>query len=175
MRRGLSIVLAGLLASLAIACVNIQVETLSPEGISYPRVPTDSVRVFYPPALTASLNEFRGGEPALLTTLGEYTRIARLNGDGDDSNLGDKDVDDVIRELRKKAGELGANAIYIEFATAKVVRKTCSPDNDGGDTLLGAAIAGVADAINDATCDPRAGRTAEARALAIRSESFFLP
>ena len=91
------------LASLASGCVNVQVETLSPAGISYSPVPTDTVRVFYRPDPTDSVPLFPGGQAAQLTSLGEYGRIARLRGDGDGMNLGDKDVDDVIRQLQKKA------------------------------------------------------------------------
>ena len=176
MRKAILVVLAGLLASTAIGCVNIEVETLSPAGISYAPVPADSVRVFYPPSLTESFGEVRGGEPALLTALGTYDRIARLRGDGDGYHSGDKDVDDIIQEFRKKAGDLGANAIYVESAIARVVEETCSSNDNDADNIFTAVLGAIDDLVDLVDpCERRRGRMARARALAIRSESFFIP
>jgi hypothetical protein len=68
--------------------------------VKYEPVSPDSVRVF----LTAD------------DVPGEYQRVAQIDAyqEGDCSGWGCPDRDDMIAELRKKAGEVGCNGIVLD-------------------------------------------------------------
>ncbi len=81
------------------ACVKTDVVILDPT-VKYEPVSPDSVRVF----LTAD------------DVPGEYQRVAQIDAyqEGDCSGWGCPDRDDMIAELRKKAGEVGCNGIVLD-------------------------------------------------------------
>jgi hypothetical protein len=105
-RRAAATLLVPVIALVAIACSpRVKVRRLSPEGTEYASVPPDSVRVF------------RSGQ----VPPREYESIALLTASGGATGLLAPNAEDVVRALQKKAGELGANAIIMQYLHEKTV------------------------------------------------------